>query len=400
MDSHKCNINSATLRFLNEHWDDDAATLALKAASYPDVDMLWVARQVKGRQKAKVKIPTWYANRRLCYPSSISMEQCSSEYTARYKAELCKGTALLDLTGGFGVDTAFMSAHFTSTTYVEQNAELAAIACHNFAELRLDNIEVKTGNGIEYLSNVPNKVDWIYIDPARRKVNQRKAVLLSDCEPDIIAYKDLLLAKCDNLLAKLSPLFDIAELLRFFPDAAEIHVVSVDNECKELLLLLDGERHSSPQIFCVNSQRGGERQRFSFYLSDEQQLTLPIAAGNFSYLYEPNASIQKSGGFKSLAHAYNLTQVHANSKLFVSENHVNDFPGRTFVIEAVVGFSKQELKQGLRGVDKANITVRNFPLTVAELRKKLGLKDGGGVYLFATTLADGKKVLIRCRKDR
>ncbi|MDR0660704.1 MAG: class I SAM-dependent methyltransferase [Prevotellaceae bacterium] len=390
--------NEPTIEFLRNHWNDDPATLLLQSDRYPDVDMAWVAQQVKGRKKAKEKIPSWYENGAIAYPISISMEQCSSEATAKYKADICSGSTLVDLTGGLGVDTAFMSKNFTDVTYVERNEELVALAWYNFSQLRLANINTENRDAIEVLYS-EGEVDWLYIDPARRKENQQKAVLLSDCEPDILEHQARLLQKAKNVLIKLSPLFDITALSRLFPNAGEIHIVSVNNECKELLLRLDREEHISPQIICVNILKEGERQRFEFTLANEVKSGVSVAANPLAYLYEPNASIQKSGGFKSFAHQFGLEILHSNTRLYMSVNRIENFQGRSFIVESVFGFSKQELKASLSDIKKANITVRNFPLSVAELRKKLGLQDGGVVYLFAITLSSGKNALIRCRKD-
>ncbi len=390
--------NEATLTFLHKHWDDDPAALALMASRYPDVNMLWVAQQVRGRQKAKEKLPTWYANKHLVYPPSLSMEQCSSEVAAVYKAELCKGSTLLDVTGGFGVDTAFMSAGFERSVYVERNAELAAIVKHNFYALGLNSIEVQTGDALDFISQ-PEELDCLYIDPARRKPDAHKAVLLSDCEPDIVALKPRLLSKAKRVIVKLSPLFDITELLRFFPQAESVHVVAVDNECKELLLVLDREQHTPPDIVCVNILKTGSRQLFPFKMEEEQALAFNVVDAPLAYLYEPNAAVQKSGGFKSCAACFGLQLMHPNSRLYTSAKRVDNFVGRKFKVNSIIPFSKQGLKDGLRDIEKANITVRNFPMTVAELRKKLKLQEGGEVYLFATTLSNEQRVLIRCCKD-
>lgn len=390
--------NIATVSFLKDHWNDDPTMLLLQSVRFPEVDMAWVAQQIKGRRKAKEKIPSWYQNENIIYPPTISMEQCSSEHTARYKAALCKGYSLLDLTGGFGIDTAFMAANFVKVTYVERSNELASIAAYNFNLLGLSKIDVVSRDSVELLY-AQDEVDWLFIDPARRKENQQKAVLLEDCEPDVLKHQAQLLVKASNVLIKLSPLFDVVELSRLFPNAVAIHIVSVDNECKELLLHLDRESHTSTAIVCANILKGGELQQFSFLLCDEGLMSVPISSEVQSYLYEPNASIQKSGGIKNFASAFGLQMLHQNTRLYTSDNRIEDFQGRRFKVESVFGFSKQELKTNLSGISKANITIRNFPLSMVDLRKKLGLQEGGDVYLFATTLSSGKKVLIRCCKD-
>lgn len=390
--------NKPTADFLKAHWNDEPTTLLLQSARYPDVDMVWVAQQANGRKKAKEKIPSWYEHEEIVYPAALSMEQCSSEQTARYKSELCFGGTLVDLTGGLGVDTAFMSERFARTIYVERNAALAAVASYNFGQLGLSAIAAEVKDAIDVLYS-PEEVDWLYIDPARRKGNRQKAVLLSDCEPNLLEYREQLLKKAKHVLVKLSPLFDVTELSRLFLQATEVHIVSVANECKELLLRLSREVCESPTVVCVNITKSGRRQQFAFRLSDEAKASADIAPGVLEYVYEPNASIQKSGGVKSFANSYNLQMLHPNTRLYTSSERIANFQGRRFVVEAVFGLSKPELKQHLSDVKKANITARNFPLTVAELRKKLGLQDGGAVYLFATTLSSGKKAIIRCCKD-
>lgn len=389
--------NKATQQFLQAHWHDEPAKLALQANRYPNVSMAWVVQQVQGRRKAKAKLPTWYANERIVYPPSLAMEQCSSEATAAYKARICGGECLVDLTGGLGVDTAFMSASFNRTVYVERNEQLAAVAKHNFGVLGLA-IEVHMGDGVELLKGLEG-VNCLYLDPARRKGANQKAVLLTDCEPNILELKELLTKKSKRVLVKLSPLFDIAELLRFFPNAYQVHIVAVANECKELLLLLDSEGVHEPEIVCVNLQKDGSEQLFRFRYRQEATLPYNLTDEPLAYLYEPNASIQKSGGIRSYAKTVDAAMLHPNSRLLTSENKIADFQGRIFKVETTFGFSKAELKQQLGDIKQANITVRNFPLSVEELRKKLGLKDGGDTYLFATTLASGKKALVRCRKD-
>lgn len=392
------NLSVETLRFIEEHSHDDVRALALQGKKYPGVDMAWAVTQISGRQIAEQKVPSWYALSGLLYPRHLSMEQCSSELTAKYKANLVEGESFADLTGGFGIDCAFISRRFTHADYVERQDELCALAAHNFPLLGLEHIRIHHMDGVDYLRNMSH-VDCLFLDPARRDGHGGKTVAISDCEPDISALESLLVEKADKVMVKLSPMLDLSLALKELKTVGEVHIVSVNNECKELLLLLQKSPISSNLlIHCELSTQAGESQHYVFTQEQEKLSSCPLAGQVETYLYEPNASILKAGAFRSLTQAYPVKKLHVNSHLYTSSSFVADFPGRKFKVESVTGFGKKELKAFLQNLEKANLTVRNFPSSVAELRKRLKLKEGGEDYIFATTLSDGQKVLIRGRK--
>ena len=390
-------ISSETLHFIEENARADVRSLALQAKKYPLVDMAMAVVQIAGRQIAEAKVPSWYRTEGLLYPKHLSMEQCSSEATAIYKAGLVEGDSFADLTGGFGIDCSFLSRKFKQADYVERQAELCELAKHNFPLLGLS-IGVHNEDGVEYLKQM-QPVDCLFLDPARRDGHGGKTVAIADCEPDVSALEDLLVEKAKKVMVKLSPMLDLSLALKHLKYVREVHIVSVNNECKELLLILQKESASSDiTIHCEHIVNASEHQSFSFTQEQERTSDCPLATEVGAYLYEPNASILKAGAYRSLTQTYACKKLHASSHLYASEQFIEDFPGRRFKVEAVSGFGKKELKEFLQGMEKANLTIRNFPSSVADLRKRLKLKEGGEDYLFATTLADESKVMIKCRK--
>ena len=394
-------LTTETIRFIEENARADVRSLALQAKKYPKVDMAMAVVQIAGRQIAEAKVPTWYRTEGLLYPKHLSMEQCSSEATAIYKAGLVEGETFADLTGGFGIDCSFLSRKFKKADYVERQAELCELAKHNFPLLGL-NIDVHNEDGVEYLKRM-QPVDCLFLDPARRDGHGGKTVAISDCEPDVSALEELLVEKARKVVVKLSPMLDLSLALKDLKHVCEVHIVSTDNECKELLLILQKETASSEvSIHCINSlgALNGYRiyQEYTFTQEQERTSDCPLTSEVEAYLYEPNASIMKAGAYRSLTQAYPVKKLHPSSHLYVSPHFIEDFPGRKFQVEAVSGFGKKELKTFLQGMEKANLTIRNFPSSVAELRKRLKLKEGGDDYLFATTLADESKVIIKCKK--
>ncbi len=388
-------IPEATYRFIAEHRNDDVKKLALQSARFPDVDMRLALTQIEAWQHAASKLPEWAATEGIIYPRRISMEQCSSQPAALYKASLVGGKSFADLTGGFGIDCSYISRRFDKGYYIERNAELCEIATHNFSLLGLHHIEVINNDSEKAVDNLEN-LDWIYLDPTRRDGAGKKVVALDDCEPDIAALRTTLLRKAERIMVKCSPMLDITAACRQLRTVSDVHIVSVNNECKELLFILTAEECPTPAVHCINI-KDGEQEEYTFALGEE---SAGICATKIEkYLYEPNASIQKAGCPSSLCTAYGVKKLHRNSNLYTSEELVESFPGRTFKVEAVGGFSKNEIKECIGDLKKANITVRNFPETVQQLRKKLKLSEGGETYLFATTLADERKVLIRCNKQ-
>lgn len=417
---HSIVPDHATAAFILAHRSDDVMRLALDAAKYPDVDMRQAIRQIEGWQKACSKLPLWAENPGIVFPPKLSMEQCSSESTARYKASVAlsavgkAGTAsegaiagggmfssMADLTGGFGVDFSYISRGFSSAVYVERQQELCDIAAHNFSVLGLGNVRIECSDAVDALSRLPRQ-SLVYVDPARRDGHGNRVYGIEDCSPDILSLKDELLAKAGVVMVKLSPMLDWHAAVSQLGCVSEVHIVSVDNECKELLLLLSAVK-SPLRVYCVNIRKGREEvfcydmcDKKGTSLSDEKVVdsqsveAMLDAVGNADvpspvYLYEPNASIMKAGCFSELSSRYAVSQLDSNSHLFVSAVPIDRFPGRSFRIVAIMSLNRKELRRGLAGLDRANITVRNFPLTAVQLRKRLGLKDGGSEYLLATT---------------
>jgi len=376
--------------FISAHENEDVRDLALR---FSGEDMPFLMAQVAGRQTAKHKIPSWYRIGEIVYPLHLSLEQASSEMTARYKASLVQeGKArFVDLTGGMGVDFSFLYARFSHAIYLEQNEELCRIATHNFEMLGLNHATVLHGKSEDYLSQM-EKADLIYLDPSRRDEGGRKVFRMEDCSPDLTQLKDLLLEKADRVMIKYSPMLDISLAMKTVGDVSEVHVVSVENECKELLLILSKDAGEC-RYHAVNLHKGGEKEVFCFTREEEtQEAVLTSQPG--SYLYEPNASVMKVGAFNAVANGYQVKKLHRHSHLYTSDLLVADFPGRIFTIDEVIVPNKKNIRRFVSETEQVNISVRNYPISVAEIRRKTGLKDGGERYLFATTLADGQKVWI------
>lgn len=395
-------LSPETLAFIDSHRGDDVRTLALQAKKYPAVDMAEAVVQIAGYQIAEKKVPLWAQTAGIRYPQHLSMEQCSSEVTARYKASLVSGDTLTDLTAGWGVDCSFLARNFRCADYVERQETLCRIAAHNFPLLGLPHVRIHCADAVEYLQSM-EPVDCLFLDPARRDSHGGKTVAIAECEPDVCRLEPLLVEKGKTVMIKLSPMLDMASALRDLQYVRRIHVVSVNNECKELIILLrkapDEEEAAAGEVIisCEQVVNNSVRQHFQFTFSEEKSAGCPLAESVGNYLYEPGAALLKAGPYRLLATRYGVEKLHPNSHLYTSSGLV-DFPGRRFRVTAVSGFGKKDLKVLLEGVEKANLTVRNFPSSVAELRKKLKLKEGGDTYLFATTLASGEKVLIRGEK--
>ena len=395
---------NATESFVLQHRFDDVKKLAF-APYPPNVNLAFALSQISGRQAVANKIPSWHTNDNIIYPNHLPLEQCSSEAAAKYKASIVNGNSFVDLTGGFGVDCAFLAQQFKSGVYVEQSDKLCEIARNNFKALGLNHIQVIHGKAVDYLET-SQKVDCIYIDPARRDSGGGKIVAIPHCEPNIIELKELLLNKADTVMIKLSPMLDISLALQSLPETTDIHIVSIDGECKELLFVLNKERYhcTGPISFgnseenkesrmnCINILKNGTIQIFSFF-KQEEQCTINYTAEIKNFVYEPNASILKAGAYKSVAFRFGLEKLHPDSHLYTSNKLIEHFPGRVFKLISVFAFNKKAIKENLGSIKQANLSIRNFPGSVDELRKKLKLKDGGNIYLFATTLYNGKKVI-------
>ena len=512
MTNHSTEImNQATQDFIRQHQDEDVRQLAFLGSKYPEVNMPFALDQIRGRKMAHVKLPRWASIEGIIYPPHISMEQCSSEQTALYKAELaarllglsvsssenekecekasnshfskicefasegavdsefaknedtCKKQQILtecdkyvnksegepneedfseeiefvDLTGGFGVDFSYIASRLgVKSMYVERQAHLCEAAKENFGRLGLKNAIVKNGDGIEVLHSFALKKDdaaseslgiteeqsrsllktslglkLIFIDPARRDDAGNKVVSLKDCTPDVTLLQEEMLSKADYVIIKLSPMLDRHRAISELSHVREVHIISVNNECKELLLVLsarnmgdveassaDGEvKHAGNlRIYCVNDAQSFVCDELD--MESSSVIIAPPVLEEMQYLYEPNASLMKAGCFSVLSERYGARMLSKNSHLFVSMEPIEDFPGRSFRIIAISSFNKKELKRYLSGIAKANIATRNFPLSVAELRKRLKLKDGGETYIFATTLSNESHVLVITEK--
>ena len=357
------------------------------------IDHEVLANQLKARQIIERKIPSWQNHKKLIFPRQISMEQCSSEYTALYKSKICNGDSCIDLTGGFGIDSFFISKSFKNTIHCEKELELQFIVQHNFKYLNAK-VESYLTDGIEYLKHTSQSFDLIYIDPSRRNENNTKVVRLNEYSPNILLYLNLLLEKGKQILIKVSPLLDIKQAMEQLPNIKEIHIIALNNECKELLFLIDASsRKKLTSIICKDLAKD-----FTFEFNNKQEqnckinLSLPL-----KYIYEPNASILKAGAFKSITFSFKISKLHPNTHLYTSERFIKNFPGRCFELNTICRLNKKEIQTVIKS-KKANISKRNFPNSVNDIRKKLDLNDGGNDYIFATTLMNEEKRLLICRK--
>jgi len=407
-------VNEQTWKYVREHAEGDIRKLALQGSKDTAVDMPMALQQIAGRQMARRKLPVWAATEGIVYPPHLNMEQCSSEQTARYKAALVgEGRRYVDLTGGFGVDFYWMSQRFQERCYVERDALLCAISAENFQTLDLP-CSVCCSTTEDYLATL-DPADVVYLDPARRNDHGGRTYDIRDCTPNILELLPLLQEKARKVILKLSPMLDwrkavddLQHLSRNTPPSTllsqpssflvtEVHILSVGNECKELLLVL--EQTPRPfRLVCVNDDQVFEVGEHSSLQTPPSTFLPPSSSLRTPHLFEPNASIMKAGCFAALTARYPVRQVAPNSHLFLSDEDVADFPGRRFQIEAVSSLNKRDLAAALSGIEAANITVRNFPMSVDQLRKKLKLKDGGDHYIFATTGADNTHQLFICRK--
>lgn len=390
-------MDSKTKEFINKHLNDDIHTLSLRYKNDRTIDLELALRQIVGKNKAKYKIPSFYLNDEILYPAQLSLEQSSSESTAKYKSTLCEGVKLVDLTGGFGIDCYYISKNFKEAVYVERQIVLCEYASNNFKVLGGLNIEIVNDTSESYLEKI-TAVDLIYIDPARRNSNGKKVVSLNECEPDISILAPALMQKAKKVMVKLSPMFDINLALNELPNTNEVHIISVENECKELVLILSETKSDKIPLKMINLTKNNSFQFFESEIRNELFTECEYASEILLYLYEPNSSIMKAGAFKFIAKAFNLKKLHVNTHLYTSNELIVDFPGRVFSVISVTDSSKIELKKLFTTTPKANINVRNYPLTVEEFRKKTKITDGGTDYIFACKLNNDKNSIIKCVK--
>ena len=390
-------LTTSHIQFIKEHATDDLTRLLLSAAKYPGMDIPFLVDQIAVRRQIREKLPSWFENGQLVFPAKIAAEQCSSEQTAAYKQELIgESWTICDLTGGLGIDSYFLSRKAKHLTYIERFPVYCEAAKHNFSVLEANNITINA-DAAQVVDTLP-EVDAFYIDPARRGESNKRVFALQDCEPNLPGLLPALLKRSPHVIAKLSPMADIQMTLELLPGTTSVHVLSVRNECKELLFVVEREADGrEPSVRCINFGLDG-MQSFSFTLEEERSAVLVPAGQVGTYLYEPNASVLKAGAFKQIAVRTGVKKLQVNSHLYTADHLVSDFPGRRFRVDEVLSFTGKLCKGLSKTIPQANITVRNFPLSVEELRKRTKITDGGHVYLFATTLVDGEKVLVKCSK--
>ncbi len=385
-------LKTGIQQFISENLKTDSLSVLLKKSPFPEISNKELAQQLKGKQISQKKFPTLFETSGIVYPKKMHLEQASSEGTAMYKSNLVSGKILLDLTGGMGIDALYFASNFERVICCEKNDELAQITKHNMSQLGLDHVKVIHGDGIAFLRASSSPFDCIYADPSRR-IEGKRLVRLEDYEPNILVELDMLMEKCKVLMLKTSPLLDIEQGIKQLKQVTECHIVAVRNEVKELIWIIRPDFQGILRIKAINIDGPGDNQ-FEFTLEQERETSVEYHAP-LAYLYEPNAAILKSGGFKSVARHYQLNKLAVSSHLYTSNKKV-DFPGRKFRIQDVQDFSRNWNK--VMRVHKANITTRNFGISVAELRKRFRIADGGETYLFFTTLSNEQKVIIRCVK--
>jgi 16S rRNA G966 N2-methylase RsmD len=392
---NKTILHTEIQEFINSNLNSDISNLLLKGIHFEDIDSKTIIEQIEAKKRCEKKLPTWFNTENIYYPNKLNIEQTSSEITAKYKANLISGKSLIDLTGGFGVDTYHFSKKAESVTHCEVDTELSEIVKHNYQVLKAKNINCLNENGIDALKRIDKPFDWIYIDPSRRDNSKNKVFLLSDCAPNIKTFKDLFLKYAKNVMVKTSPLLDITATKQDLKHVKELHVVAVNNDVKELLWILEQNYKDDFLIKSVNITKS-KNETFEFFYNEE--LSSPADYSKpLTYLYEPNSAILKAGAFNILSRKLNSFKLHKHSHLYTNEKPI-DFPGRQFVIEKVIPFNKKEFAK--KRIAKANVTTRNFPLSVNEIRKKLKIKDGGNIYLFFTTDVNNSKIILLCSKAK
>jgi len=378
--------------FIIQNTGADLTKLALQKNPFPEADWILILNQIEARSKAKEKLPTWFSAANIIYPSKISVEQTSSEKTAAYKADLISGETLIDLTGGFGVDDYYFSKNFKAVTHCEINEDLSEIVKHNFNQLEIKNCTFYAGDSIHLLEKSNQKYDWIYIDPSRRNDAKGKVFMLKDCLPNVPELLDFYFEKADSILIKTAPLLDISAGLSELKNVKNIHVIALENEVKELLFEIHKNYSGEIKLKTANILKE-TTETFEFVLGE---ISFPIYDFPQKYLYEPNSAIMKSGGFDEVSAVFQINKLHKHSHLYSSENLI-DFPGRRFEIQKVIPYNKNEMKNELAN-QHANITTRNFPETVENIRKKWKIKNGGNLYCFFTTDVKDNKIVLICSK--
>lgn len=383
---------SDILAFAAQHAADDPLRLILQQQKYPDIDLRLVSQQLEGQRQASAKWPTLTRCHSFFYPPKINREQSSSELAARYKAQLFAQldcSTFADLTGGMGVDTYFISLQALKCDYFEISDTLFPITLHNLSALNATHVCCHHANSIEYLAKHDTCYDLILIDPARRDSQGRKMVAFEDCTPNLLENLPLLLSRCRHLLVKASPMVDIRQALMQLGTVSQVHIVAVGGECKELLFLLPGSHFSTSssevQFFCTNIKEADAADTITFTSQQESEAHSRFATSMGKYLYEPNAALMKGGCYNLIGQRFDLCQLARNTHLYTSGQLIDSFPGRTFqVLDEFPLNAKHAAKVIPEG--KAHVAVRNYPMTAAQLQKKLKLREGGNLFVIAATL--------------
>lgn len=378
--------------FITSNINSDLAKLALQKNKFKTGDWTDILNQIAAKQKAKTKLPNWFKNTNIYYPSKISVEQTSSEKTAHYKSQLVSGENLIDLTGGFGVDDYYFSKKINTVVHCEINEELSKIVSHNFEQLGVKNINCIAGDSFEILKKLNQKFNWIYIDPSRRNEAKGKVFMLDDCIPNVPRLLNFYLEFTDNILLKTAPILDISAGLSELKNVKSIHIVAVENEVKELLWILEKNHTQSVKIIAVNLIKETSEN----FIFDHGNNSISVFSLPKKYLYEPNAAIMKSGGFVEITAQFEVEKLHKHSHLYTCNKLIN-FPGRIFEIEKSFDYNKLNMKSFLEN-KKVNITIRNFTETVENIRKKWKIKEGGDLYCFFTTDTNNTKIVLLCTK--
>ena len=377
--------------FINKNLSSDLQKLILKGSPFKEVSIQEIATQIEGRKKIEKKLPTWFKTDGLIYPPKLNLEQSSSEITANYKTTLISGGDLIDLTGGFGIDAYYFAKKAAKVLHCELNEELSAIVQNNFKHLGISNVEFKIGDSLKVLQQI-KKVNTVYIDPSRR-ADLGKVFLLKDCEPNVLLYQDLYITKADKVIIKAAPMLDISAALQELKLVSEIHIVSVNNECKELLFVIEKHTKTEPDVFCALLNKD-EKCVYAFKYSEEKSLKITPQSIK-GYLYEPDAAILKAGFFKSLVQNFEVSKLHQHTHLYTSENMLPNFPGKIFKIIKKTAFLNFKTDKYL---SKANVVTRNFHLKPDEIKKKFKIKDGGNIYLFFCTDYNEQKMVIEVNR--
>jgi len=388
-------LNTVNQNFINENLDSDSTSLLFKKPTLNKVTIKELVEQIEAKKKCKIKLQTWFNASQIYYPNKLNIEQTSSELTAKYKADLVSGNSLIDLTGGFGVDCYYFSNKIKNITHCEANKELSELVQHNFKQLGKSEITTIAGDSINYLKEQSKQYDWIYVDPSRRHETKGKVFFLKDCEPNVPKHLDLLFTYTDNILIKTAPLLDISVGLNELHAVKEVHVVAVNNEVKELLWLLSKNSEANNPVINTINFKNKASETFSFTQTNEKDARATYSEP-LKYIYEPNSAVLKAGAFKLLSSNYAIFKLDINSHLYTS-NELIDFPGRRFEIKEWFPYKKKLVKKKFKH-QKANITTRNFPQTVKQLRKEFDIKDGGDNYVFFTTTKDHQKMVLVCSK--